>query len=202
MKSIKKPFLTTAQLTLLALAAVINLIGGAIALFLHLPIYLDTIGTMLAATFLGPVYGMIPGLLSGLISGFTSDVYALYYIPVQLITGFGAGIVLRSSKLKGGLKIPAAALISIPGTIVSSSITALLFGGVTSSGSTILVQLLHGMGMNLTASVCVVQAATDYADRLIALLLTLAVLAAIPASLKSSLTKGYRTHEPLQHNHQ
>jgi len=76
--------LTTTAVCFLALAAALNLVGGFIALSLRLPIYLDSIGTMLAAAMLGPICGMLPGLVSGLVSGFTSDIYALYYIPVQL----------------------------------------------------------------------------------------------------------------------
>ena len=77
----------TLKLTTLALCGVINILGGTIALLLRLPVYLDSIGTVLAAALFGPVAGLVPGLISGLISGMTSDVYAFYYIPVQLILG-------------------------------------------------------------------------------------------------------------------
>ena len=186
--------LTTTAVCFQALAAALNLVGGFIALSLRLPIYLDSIGTMLAAALLGPLCGMIPGLVSGLVSGFTSDIYALYYIPVQLITGILTGIVFRKMQPRKWRLIPAAALISLPGTVVSSSITAIVFGGITSSGSTILVQLLSHTGLGLTASVCVVQALTDYADRVLSLMLTVAVLAAIPSSVKNSIWKGQTTN--------
>ena len=60
--------------------------------------------------------------------------------------------------------------------MVSSTITAVVFGGITSSGSTVLVQLLHSLGMNLTLSVCVVQAMTDFVDRMIVLAVVLVIL--------------------------
>lgn len=176
-----------ARLTFLALAAVLNLVGGTIALALRLPVYLDSLGTMLAAALLGPVQGMIPGLLSGLISGFTSDIYALYYIPVQLIIGLTAGLLFRHHRPSGWRLFPAAAVISLPGTVVSSAITATVFGGITSSGSTVLVQLLHKAGLNLTLSVCVVQAITDYVDRALVLFAAVAVLAVLPSMLKQQL---------------
>lgn len=62
--------------------------------------------------------------------------------------------------------------ISLPGTIVSSAITAAVFGGITSSGSSLLVQLLHAGGLGMTASVCVVQTITDYLDRIVILFCT------------------------------
>ncbi len=66
----------TVKLTTLALCGVINILGGTIALLLRLPVYLDSIGTVLAAALFGPAAGLVPGLISGLISGMTSDVYA------------------------------------------------------------------------------------------------------------------------------
>ena len=158
----------TLKLTTLALCGVINILGGTIALLLRLPVYLDSIGTVLAAALFGPAAGLVPGLISGLISGMTSDVYAFYYIPVQLVIGLVAGLVFRrlrpshtagsrseslSLRSMGWKLFPAALVISLPGTVVSSTITAVVFGGITSSGSTVLVQLIHSLGMNLTLSV-------------------------------------------------
>ena len=53
--------LNLSGLCFLALAAVLNLVGANLALALRLPIYLDSMGTMLGAALLGPVYGMLPG---------------------------------------------------------------------------------------------------------------------------------------------
>ena len=75
---------STNKLCLLALCSVINLIGGHIALLFRLPVYLDSLGTVFAAALMGPLSGMIPGIISNLIGGVTTDIYALYYLPVQM----------------------------------------------------------------------------------------------------------------------
>mgnify|MGYP000326581294 CR=1 FL=1 len=54
---------TAYHLCVIAFCVVINIVGGQIALFARLPIYLDSIGTVLAAAVFGPVYGMLPSLL-------------------------------------------------------------------------------------------------------------------------------------------
>ena len=54
------------KICMIAFAICINFVGGQIALFLKLPIYLDSIGTVFVAAVLGPFYGMLPNLLSGL----------------------------------------------------------------------------------------------------------------------------------------
>ena len=48
--------MTTYKICIIAFAICINFIGGQIALFLKLPIYLDSIGTIFVAATLGPFY--------------------------------------------------------------------------------------------------------------------------------------------------
>lgn len=173
------------KMCVIALAIVLNVIGGHIALLFHLPIYLDSIGTIMIAMLYGPVYGMLPPLLYGLVMGFSIDIYSLYYMPVGMILGLTTGLAARYFSLKGWRIIPGALMITIPGTIVSSIITAFLFGGITSSGSTIIVQLLNKAGLGLTASVFVVQIMTDYLDRILSLVLVAFLLRMIPRELYS-----------------
>ena len=173
------------KMCVIALAIVLNVIGGHIALLFHLPIYLDSIGTIMIAMLYGPVYGMLPPLLYGLVMGFSIDIYSLYYMPVGMILGLTTGLAARYFSLKGWRIIPGALMITIPGTIVSSIITAVLFGGITSSGSTIIVQLLNKAGLGPTASVFVVQIMTDYLDRILSLVLVAFLLRMIPRELYS-----------------
>jgi energy-coupling factor transport system substrate-specific component len=171
------------KMCVIALAIVLNVIGGQIALLFHLPIYLDSMGTIMIAMLYGPVYGMLPPLLYGLVMGFTLDIYSLYFMPVGLMLGLVTGLVSRYFSLKKWRMIPGAMLITIPGTIVSAVITAVLFGGITSSGSTVIVQVLNKAGLGLTASVFIVQILTDYLDRLLSLVIVTYLLHVIPSDL-------------------
>lgn len=179
----QESMISVRKMCVVALAIVLNVIGGQIALFFHLPIYLDSMGTIMIAMLYGPLYGMLPPLLYGLVMGFTVDIYSLYFMPVGLILGLMTGLVSRYFPLKKWRMIPGALLITIPGTIVSSIITAVLFGGITSSGSTLIVQVLSKAGLGLTASVFIVQILTDYIDRLISLVVVSYLLKVIPAEL-------------------
>lgn len=76
-------------------------------------------------------------------------------------------------------------MVAAPGTLVSSAICAGLFGGITSSGSMVLVQLLARTPLGMTASIFVVQMVTDYLDRLISLFLVTVLLQTLPYDLKS-----------------
>ena len=171
------------KMCVVALAIVLNVIGGQIALLFHLPVYLDCMGTIMIAMLYGPVYGMLPPLLYGLVMGFTLDIYSLYFMPVGLMLGLMTGLVSKYFSLKKWRMIPGAMMITVPGTIVSSIITAVLFGGITSSGSTVIVQVLNKAGLGLTASVFLVQILTDYVDRLLSLVVVAYLLRVIPSDL-------------------
>ncbi len=120
--------LSTQRITLIALFIVINIVGGHIALLAKLPVYLDTIGTLLGASFFGPVGGVVVGILTALINGTTGDLFSIYYMPSQIFTALVAGLIYRKVSATDVKNIWWSALIiSVPATIVSSVITVILF---------------------------------------------------------------------------
>lgn len=173
------------KITLIALAIVINIVGSYIALGFHLPIYLDSIGTIMTAILLGPFYGLFPGVLSALITGMTSDIYALYYMPVGVVLGIVTGLIFQKNKTNK--LFVKAFCISVPASLISACITATIFGGITSSGSTMLVQLLAKTPLGLTLSCLIVQFFTDYFDRLLSLWLVFSVIKKLPDPLIKKL---------------
>lgn len=173
------------KIALIALFIVINIVGGHLALYTRLPIYLDTIGTLLGSAFFGPVGGVITGVLTALMNGTTGDLFSIYYMPSQITVALMAGFVYRKFKPTDIKNIWWLALvISLPATIVSTIITVILFQGITSSGSSMIVQVLHGMGINEVVAVFLVQVGTDYLDRLIGVYVVAAVYPVIHHYIK------------------
>ena len=162
------------NLTLVAMGISLNVIGALIALTLRLPIYLDSIGTILIACLLGSKYAVMTGVCGSLVSGFTFDPYSIYFAPVQLSTGLLAGLMYN----KGFL---------LPTSIISACIAAFLFGGVTSSGSSYIVQILSHFNVPMVVSVFVTQVCTDYADKFLAVSLVALGVAVLPKSYKLSI---------------
>ncbi|MGL6106811.1 ECF transporter S component [Romboutsia sp.] len=178
------------NITLIGLGIALNVTGAFIAFSLKLPIYLDSIGTILIACLLGPKYAVITGVCGSLVSGFTFDIYSMYFAPVQITTGFIAGMMYKHGFLNGK-KTPLGVLIfTIPTSIISAIITAFLFGGITSSGSSYIVQLLKVVGMPEIASVFITQILTDYADKFIAVVMVGLGVNALPKNIRLSMTEG------------
>lgn len=190
MKNRNKGRIHAFQICLVAMAVGINIIGGQIALLLRLPVYLDSIGTILTSAALGPLFGLVPNLLSGIVMALTGDIYSLCFAPVGMITGLVSGLLLHSRTVKGPRLLLTGLGVTIPGTVVSSLINAALFGGITSSGSTILVQVLARTPLGLTGSIFAVQFLTDYADRCIAIFVVSAFLPLLAGELRRRTAGG------------
>ncbi len=200
MNSKKKREISVYHLCLVGMAVVMNVAGAQLALTFRLPIYLDSIGTVMAGAMLGPFYGMIPSLLSGVALGMTIDIYSLYFAPSGMLVGLMAGLVWKMHLAEKGRMWLAAVLVAIPGTFVSSVICAVVFNGITSSGSMILVQLLARTPIGMTASIFLVQVVTEYADRLISIYFVAVLLRTLPYGLKNKWKGGMgdgHSREPL-----
>ena len=87
---------TTATLSLMAVAIAINITVGSLTALLRLPLYLDSVGTVLVGALAGPWAGALTGLLSNLvwsilpIPGGAGPATA-FFAPVAATVGLMAG---------------------------------------------------------------------------------------------------------------
>lgn len=93
MEKMKNDFSLIAIL-LIPVSIAINIVGFQIAQMLRLPIFLDTIGTILIGLLAGPWVAAITGLLTNLINGIFNPVY-LAYIPTAMVIGIAAGYLSK-----------------------------------------------------------------------------------------------------------
>src|SRR3989442_228079 len=70
----------------------LNFAGHAVAVTLGLPLFLDSIGTVLAGVVAGPWVGGSVGFISNLVSSNTVDPIAAPYGVVSFAVGFAAGL--------------------------------------------------------------------------------------------------------------
>lgn len=175
----------TFEITLMAMCVGFNIVGAFVALTLKLPVYLDTIGTFLSAFLLGPIAGMVTGLASGVISVISFDPISLYFIPVQLMTGFMAGMLFKRGFFKGRLIPLGIIMVTIMPSIIASAIAAYVFGGITTAGSSFIVMYFKEAGINIITSVFSTQILTDLLDKAIIVGLVIYSIKIIPVNLKN-----------------
>ena len=159
------------KLTFVALCVAINCVSAWFAFSLKLPVYLDSIGTIMAGFSFGPAFGVLTGVISAFVNSI-GDSIAIYFMPTQIIVGFTSGYFgfLKKDNFKSKFYLTLA--MSIPVAISSSLIATYLFGTVTTAGSSYIVQALRAiLDLSDFVIVFVVQIITDYADKLISILL-------------------------------
>ncbi len=182
MKKIK-----TLELSLVALAMTVNVVGTFIAFTLKLPILLDSIGTILITILLGPTLGVISGLGASILSGITFDIYSLYFAPVQVVIAITLYVLFKYGFFKGRKLAIGILILSIVSSLAGAIISAFIFDGVTSSGSSYIVAILSNLGVNKVTSVFLVQFLTDLIDKSLAISVAKLAISEMPRSLKGKL---------------
>ncbi len=96
MERMQKDF-TTITLALIPVAIVINIVVGQVVALLKIPVYMDSVGTMLVAILSGPLAGAITGVLSNLIWGWVlpppiGNPVAAAFWGTALVIGFQTGL--------------------------------------------------------------------------------------------------------------
>ena len=180
---------TTLLVTVIPVTVALNIVGGIIASALRLPVYLDMIGTAVAAIVLGPWWGALVGLLtnsgSALISGPTSLPFALVNIVGALIWGYG----VRSWGL--GKSIPKFFLlnviVAIACTLTAAPIIVLVFGGATGAGADALTATFLAIGQGVVGSVLSSNILTSLADKIIGGFVALAIIEALPKAMTENV---------------
>jgi len=190
--SIKKDFSLLALL-LIPIAVAINFAGGQLASLLKLPLYLDTIGTIFVAMLCGPWVGGLAGLVTNLVLGIANPIYipfAIVNITVGLVTGFLARNKGFSTWWRWIISMVLMALASI---ITAAPIVVLMFGGITSSGTSLITATLMATGTNIWKAVVSTELVFTVIDRVISFGITYLILRVVPARtlIKFSLGENY-----------
>jgi energy-coupling factor transport system substrate-specific component len=194
---------TTPRLILIALGAALNCSIGTIVYLLKLPVFLDSIGTILIALLLAPdrmaaflcswAAGWIGLAVSGLINPFLPW-FAVTDIAISLVTAVltvGAAATFRARPLRSG---PFAAQVVLCGVVtgivsavVSVPVVVYLFGGVTGSGSALVVAVFLKSGQHLMSAAMLSGLASDPLDKVLQVLLAALLYRATPGDFIAML---------------
>ncbi len=139
--------LTTLTLTLIPIAVVINVVVGHIVQdILKLPVYLDSVGTVLVAVLAGPFAGAITGALSNLLWGIVfSNPSIMPFAISAFAIGLVAGIWARMGWFRRELPmVQGVALVGVIGAllIVIQAVNSGTVGAALAVALTVIVLVL------------------------------------------------------------
>jgi len=187
MNGFRKEF-TTYSIALMAVAIAINIGAGQIPRAVGLPLYLDSIGTVLVGVLVGPWAGAVTGFLANTVWTFTGLFpQAIAWAGVAAIIGALAGVFGKSGWMKEWWRAGLAGVITgVVAAILSAPIAAYVFGGVTgNAGTDAIVAAWRAAGFDALFSNVAQGTMSDPLDKAVTYLIVWAVLIALPARLKT-----------------
>jgi energy-coupling factor transport system substrate-specific component len=176
--------LETRTLILISVAVVINIVAGQVVHFLKIPLYLDSIGTVLVGVLAGPLAGGLAGFLTNMIWALILNPVAAAFSPVALIAGVVAGLLARAGWFTTWWQaLISGALIAVPTTIVAAPIIVYLFGGVTGGGPDFAAAYMLAVGSTLVKSVAFSNLGVNVIDKSVTALVAWNVASRLPLRL-------------------
>ena len=194
MSTVKSKQIRTTALSLICVIAAgiaLNIIGGRLNTMLGMPLYIDSIGTILSALCGGYIPCITVGFLSNIFVGFT-DSYTTYYCVISVFIAVAAVRLYEKKKLE-----------SVPGVILSVAVFALIggfFGSILTwlingftFGDGVLVTAAEKLNklvpMGYFASNIVVNFLSDIVDKLIVTVTAIIIYRLLPSRLKQFLSR-------------
>jgi energy-coupling factor transport system substrate-specific component len=176
---------------LIPIGVAVNFVGGQIALLLKLPLYLDSIGTILVGATCGALPGALVGLLSNAINSITSPPTFAFAI-LNVLFGLLAGLLGRYGVFKSLWKTLLSAIaFAFIGGFGGALITIWVLGGAAVGGTGIVVGSLVAAGMPVNTANFVAQLPIDLVDKVPTVLIVFAIIRGIPRRLLIKLPLGW-----------
>lgn len=186
-----RKWVPTGLVLLCVICVAINYFGAKAATFLNLPLFLDCIGTMLAAALGGGLPGVIVGYLTNVLNGL-SDPISMYYGICNVLIALVTAIFYRRRFItikKPGILILTIAIYSLIGGGIGSVITWLLYGFSFGTGiSAPLANIIFNLGLfNKFWSQFIADMLIDIFDKTISTAMLLLIISVVPKKVKQVL---------------
>lgn len=183
--------LSTLTLVTIPVAIAINVAVGQLALVVKVPLYLDSIGTILVGVLAGPWAGALTGFLSNVIwtvAGWWTP--AIAFAGVAAIIGALAGAFARAGWFREWWRAGIAGLLTgLVAAVVSAPIATFVFGGVMGSGTDAIVALGRSIGLTSLGANMAQGAFSDPLDKAISCLVVWGLLQALPKSFMARFSR-------------
>ena len=182
-KDIKMKKWNKLTIFLIPIGIAVNVVGGQLAIMLKLPVYLDSIGTLVVGALCGILPGIIVAVGTQLINAITlptvlayteigvlfailANFFAKWGVFKSLPKSIGCGIIVAC--VSAGLAVPT---------------TAFFLGGFVGTGASAIVTALMTAGWGVLPATFVSELSTETMDKIICLIIVFFILKSIPSRL-------------------
>lgn len=191
--------LTTLTVVLIPVAVGINYIGKLLAATLKLPLWLDSIGTVLAGMLAGPWVGAISGAVNNVIFGLTADPISFWYLITSIAIGMLVGYLAFTGWLTSfGHSVGLGLIVGVVASVVSTPINVILWEGQTGNvWGDALYATLVAKGWPVWMASFLDSFVVDVPDKLATVIVSYLVFKALPERLTDLFGAGSEKIESL-----
>ncbi len=173
------------MITFCGLAIAINIVLGIATSMIKLPLYLDTLGTIITAAILGPMPGAIVGALTNIITGFMYSIRDIPFLLVNVAVALVVGFVSRKFKFTYFTAFITGLVLSVLCPLIGTPIGIAIYGGLTGTASDVIVMLLKSSGSSIFAASFIAKIANNLLDKVGSCLIAVLVIQYLPYTIKS-----------------
>jgi energy-coupling factor transport system substrate-specific component len=168
-----------------------NLLGHVLVDLLRLPLYLDMVGTLVAAVLLGPWWGAAVGAGTNVLGSFLVGPASLLFTPVNIVGALIWGYGVRHGWGRSAARFLAlSATVGLACTLLAAPIVLLVFGGYVLRAEDAVTSTVLGYVDHLGLAVFVSNGITSLADKVITGFVGLAVLESLARADRPTVQTG------------
>ncbi|WP_448377965.1 ECF transporter S component [Fervidobacterium sp.] len=184
----KSSRLTTMIIVLIPVAVGINYAGKFFAEAPKLPLWLDSIGTVLAAMLAGPIVGGISGAINNIIYGLTVGPVSFVYALTSIGIGVAAGLLYKAKMFENAFRaLISGLIIAIVATVISVPINVIFWEGQTGNvWGDALFAFLRSKNVSVWLASFFDELVVDLVDKVLTVFIAYGIFKALPKSLMYS----------------
>jgi energy-coupling factor transport system substrate-specific component len=188
---------STKDIALMGMLAATNVVIGGLVQFFKFPIYLDAVGTIIAALMVGRLGAIAVGTLSFMISAVLISPVYIWFIPTQALIGLSAWILARLGLFRNTSRVVfSGVIIGVVAGLVSAIPIYFIFGGVAGSGRDLVTGVFVGLGKQVSTAIFYSGLASEPVDKTLQALLAFLILKNMPRNV----LEGFRKQPVLVRN--
>lgn len=167
-----------------AICIALNIVLGIVTSSFKLPLYLDTIGTILIAVYFGPWYGAAVGGLTNIITGIIFNPKDIPFLLVNIAVGLIVGFIAKKFKFSLVTAIITGLILSVVCPLIGTPIGIWVYGGLTGTGTDFLFVWLQKVGNSIFVSSFIAKITNNFLDKIVSCILVWGLIKGMPKQLR------------------